>query len=508
MEVKKRSTKTKQMVMNVLEQSDSALSHEEISENLSEKIDRVTIYRILQSFYDDGKLHKIAGDNGKTYFSLCRNCSEGHHHDTHPHFRCTECNTVRCLDDEIPSYPTPVGYTVSNISTFLTGVCPKCSNMLVLFCTILFAFFISDSISAQNNGAIPDSTHILPEIMVSTGWSHLQGENVTNVEKITLKQANYQGVSLSDKLTNIAGLDNFSTGAGIGKPVIRGLSGNRIAVFSQGIRIENQQWGDEHGLGLDDNGYEQVEVIKGPASLLYGSDALGGVLYFADERFAAKNNVEAALNSEIHSNTLGLRNTGVFKMSKNRLHFNLFGGYTTHEDYTDGGGNFVPNSRFNTSDLKTTLGYTGEKFTTSLKYNFLNEKYGLTEAEEEIADYSNGRNPFSPYQHLVTHLISNNSSFYFNNDSKLQLDLGFISNGRKEFEELDNAALDMNLNTLSYAAKWYSPRWNDWEMIAGSQGLYQTNANSGEEVLIPDAATFDIGAFAMANFHYSGNGYW
>ena len=114
--------------MNVLEHSDSALSHEEISENLSEKIDRVTIYRILQSFYDDGKLHKIAGDNGKTYFSLCRNCSAEHHHDAHPHFRCTECNTVRCLNDEIPSYPAPNGYTVVSVSAFLTGICPKCSN--------------------------------------------------------------------------------------------------------------------------------------------------------------------------------------------------------------------------------------------------------------------------------------------------------------------------------------------------------------------------------------------
>ena len=75
-------------------------------------------------------------------------------------------------------------------------------------------------------------------------------------------------------------LSTISTGTGIGKPVIRGLRGNRVLVYSQGLRLENQQFGDEHGLGVDASSIESLEVIKGPASLLYGSDALGGVLYF------------------------------------------------------------------------------------------------------------------------------------------------------------------------------------------------------------------------------------
>ena len=371
------------------------------------------------------------------------------------------------------------------------------------------------------------STHELQEIVIIENTSRLQGENVMSVEKLSIKNVSVQGVSLAEKLTSIAGIGNLGTGAGIGKPVIRGLSGSRIAVFSQGIRLENQQWGDEHGLGLDENGYEQVEIIKGPASLLYGSDALGGVLYFVDERYAKNNSIEAAVNSEFNSNTLGFRNNGAFKLSKNRLHWNLFGGYTTHTDYKDGNNNFVPNSRFNTGNLKTALGYTGNKFITALKYSFLNEKYGLTETEEEEEHeieeeiYQNGRKPFMPYQNLTTHLISSENTFFFDNNSKLKIDLGYVFNNRKEFEhehdehehseeteEHEDAALNMNLHTFSYNTKWYSPRWNErWTLTAGSQGMAQSNINYGEEILIPDANTFDFGVFAMTDFYYADKAY-
>ncbi|GHU63420.1 TonB-dependent receptor [Bacteroidia bacterium] len=363
----------------------------------------------------------------------------------------------------------------------------------------------------------------LQEIVVSGSSSKLQSENVTNVAKLNLSNnTEAQGLSLSQKLVGVAGVGNLSTGAGIGKPVIRGLSGNRVAVFSQGVRIENQQWGDEHGLGLDENGYEQVEIIKGPASLLYGSDALGGVLYFSDERYAKENSTEGLLGSEYNSNTDGWRNTGAFKLSKNRFHWNTFGGYTTHEDYTDGNHDFVPNSRFHTGDFKTSLGYTGDKWMTSLKYGFLHEQYGLTEIEEDTEPITKGRQPELPYQDLTTHLISSENTRFFENNSKLKMNVGYVFNNRKEFEENDDAetryaaslqsstaALNMNLGTFSYDAKWYSPKLYDrWALTIGSQGMYQTNVNKGEEWLIPDAKTTDLGLFAASDYHYSEKSYW
>ncbi|MDR1652637.1 MAG: TonB-dependent receptor [Prevotellaceae bacterium] len=377
----------------------------------------------------------------------------------------------------------------------------------------------------------PDS-HDLQEIVVSGFSTRLQGENVLNVEKMSLLNAENQGINITEKLTKIAGLNNLSTGAGIGKPVIRGLSGNRIAVFAQGMRLENQQWGDEHGLGLGENGYETIEIVKGASSLLYGSDAIGGALHFVDERFANENSVEARLSTEYQSNTNGSINSAALKFSKNRFHANFFGGYATLRDYFDGNSVFVPNSRFNTGNFKTALGYTGTNFVSSLKYSYLREKYGLlahehheeeheAEAEEEDHEYHNGRTPELPFQDLSTHILSSENTIFLKNNAKIKVDFGWVFNNRKEFEdehhheegeheeeheaehEHNEAALNMNLHTVSYNARWYSPRWEKWSLIAGSQGMWQANKNIGEEVLIPDAQTVDAGIFAVSDFYYS-----
>ncbi|GHT12687.1 TonB-dependent receptor [Bacteroidia bacterium] len=400
------------------------------------------------------------------------------------------------------------GTTTDKTGVF--SVNTKNPGVLVQISAIGYKTFVGTLTPQPESIVYLEPSHFdLQEVVVSGNSSKLQGENVANVAKLSLaNNPETQGLSLSQKLAGVAGISNFSTGVGIGKPVIRGLSGNRIAVFSQGIRIENQQWGDEHGLGLDENGYEQVEIIKGPASLLYGSDALGGVLYFSDERYAKENSVESAIGSEYNSNTRGWRNKGAFKLSKNRFHWNAFGGYTTHEDYANGNHNLVPNSRFHTGDFKTLLGYTGNKFVSSLKYSFLNEQYGLTEMEEDAETITNGRQPELPYQDLTTHLASSENTFFFDNEAKLKFDLGYIFNNRKEFENGADAALDMNLGTLSYNVKWYSPKIQNWTLIAGSQGMYQTNKNQGEEELIPNAATTDAGIFAMADYHYSDKAYW
>ena len=352
------------------------------------------------------------------------------------------------------------------------------------------------------------SVHRIQEVIISGSASRLQGENVQNVDRLTLNNpAGAKGVSLADQLTSVPGVDNWSTGVGIGKPVIRGLSGNRVAVYSQGVRVENQQWGDEHGLGLDENGFEDVEIIKGPASLLYGNDALGGVLYFVDERYANDNSIEGALNSEYNSNTDGWRNSGAFKLSKGRFHWNAFGAYTTHRDYEDGNGERVDNSRFHTGDFKTTLGYTGDRVTSSLKYNFLNEQYGLSDTSVIVP--ANGRAPQLPYQDLTTHLVSSENTVKLGGGSKLKVVVGYIFNNRKEFEDAPVAALNMNLGTWSYDAKWFSPRLGDrWIVTAGSQGTLQTNTNHGQEVLIPDATTSGIGLFVTADDYYTQRSYW
>jgi Fe2+ or Zn2+ uptake regulation protein len=124
--MQKRNTNTKQMVMNVLFGSSSALSHEDIERQLSKKMNRVSIYRILQRFCDEGKVHKIFGENGKTYYALCNSCSSEQHNDNHLHFRCTKCETISCLDEPIVPPTLPQGYSISGITYFISGHCPNC----------------------------------------------------------------------------------------------------------------------------------------------------------------------------------------------------------------------------------------------------------------------------------------------------------------------------------------------------------------------------------------------
>ena len=358
----------------------------------------------------------------------------------------------------------------------------------------------------ENQKIALEEAHLdLDEVMISASALKLQSENVMNIAALKLNQITAP-MSLAEKLTNVPGVSQISTGGGIGKPTIRGLSGNRVAVFSQGVRIENQQWGDEHGLGLSENGYESVEIIKGPASLLYGSDALGGVIYFVDERYANDNSVESKIESKFSSNTLGFDNRAALKISKNKLHFNLFGAYNSNKDYQDGNGFFVPNSRYNTADVKTTFAYTGANFSSAIRYNFLKENYGITEVEEGNTDYKNGRKPYFVYQPLTTQIVSFDNTLFLK-DSKIKLTIGNVNNQRLEIggDSLGNPqrGLGLKINTASYNLKYYAPTYKNWEFIVGSQGMFQQNKNISEDILIPNATTFDVGFFGNASLHYS-----
>jgi len=362
------------------------------------------------------------------------------------------------------------------------------------------------------NIALFPSAIEMEEVIVSTPFHKLQRENVMKVEQAKVETMKKMGaLTLSDGITNIAGVESVSTGVGIGKPVIRGLSSNRVLVYSQSIRLENQQFGDEHGLGVSAAGVESVEVIKGPASLLYGSDALGGVLYLNPEQFAGMNSNSGDININYFTNTNGIDANAGLKTSGEKFKFLIRGAYLSHADYKGGDNLRVTNSRFNEFDLKTALGYQFSKFKTELRYNLNSANLGIP---EEIGIQNLDRIPIFPYQKINSHILSSKSDLFFNNSS-LRLTLGYIFNNRKEFEEEEDAieipaaglpnlkpALDMNLSTFSYNIQYSLPDLGRWQTIAGIQGMHQTNKNFGEEVLIPNAITSDIGVLTTSHVHF------
>ena len=343
----------------------------------------------------------------------------------------------------------------------------------------------------------------MDEVIVSTAFNKIQSQNVMKVEHSSIKELQQKGTStLIEGLATIPGVSQVSTGTSIGKPVIRGLSGNRVLVYSQGVRIENQQFGDEHGLGLNDAGIESVEVIKGPASLLYGSDALGGVLYFNPEKFANAGTFTTNFSQKFFSNTLGSNSSLGLKTSTENWKFLARGTYNTHSDYKIAKGDRVTNTRYNETDFKTGIGYSNSKFSSVFRYNYNDLDLGIP--EEGIAEQTTNKKTEYPKQGVFNHLLSLNNVFFFEK-SKLDVDLGYISNDRSEFEDSEVAILHMKLNTFNYDAKYYLPKLGKFESIVGIQGMHQTNKNSGEEYLIPDATTNDFGFFGTGNYEWKSN---
>lgn len=350
----------------------------------------------------------------------------------------------------------------------------------------------------------------MDEVIVSAPFSKLQSENVMKIESRTLTSLQRQGApTLAQSLTRIPGVSEVSTGNGIGKPVIRGLSGNRVLVYTQGVRLENQQWGQEHGLGLNDSGIESVEVIKGPASLLYGSDALGGVLYINPEKFAFQNETQVNAGQTFFSNTLGSNTSLGVKTSNDQFKLLLRGGYNTHSDYKIPEGDRVTNTRYREVDFKGGLGLNLDNFVTELRYNYTKSDIGIP---EEIGEQSSSKNLLLPYQDLTTHILSLHNHFFLNR-SKFEVNLGYINNIRKEYEdehghdehgEVDDApfeaALFMDLKTFTYDVKYHLPSSERFETIAGVQGMWQSNENYGAEILIPDAITNDVGFLVNSSF--------
>lgn len=123
--IKRRQTPSKKKVYEFFQAQPHAMSHDMIEEGLKGEMDRVTIYRILKSFEEDGLIHKIVGEGNKSYYALCHNCTSHHAHN-HLHFQCTNCHKVECIHHEIV-VPVPSGYQLTGLQLTATGICADCT---------------------------------------------------------------------------------------------------------------------------------------------------------------------------------------------------------------------------------------------------------------------------------------------------------------------------------------------------------------------------------------------
>nr|WP_319400285.1 TonB-dependent receptor [uncultured Carboxylicivirga sp.] len=346
------------------------------------------------------------------------------------------------------------------------------------------------------------------EVVVSAGFSDTQHKNAISVDFLDNKQINATtAISSNQLLSKFPGIDVASGSPAESQPVIRGLSGTNILMLNNGIRLENYQFSRHHPFIVDEYGTERIEVIKGPASLLYGSDAVGGVINFIKELPAPTDEMEADFRTRYFSNTSGFNTTLGVKQSSDHFQWGVRGVSKSHGDYHDGNNNTIPNSRYTSNALKTFVGYNFKNGSTKFYYDYTKDNIGLTIAGVDTLKLGDTNTPDVFYQDLANHFLSSKTTLFIGN-LKLNANLGYQINKRKEIEMVtrdDNGiAINSELNTFNYELKAQSDLSEKLKSIFGLQGMYRKNTNhEAEGKIIPDANLFDLSGFGF--FQYTAN---
>lgn len=318
------------------------------------------------------------------------------------------------------------------------------------------------------------------------------------------------GTGLLDAVAKVPGVSIITTGPAIAKPSIRGLGYNRVVTLNDGVRQEGQQWGDEHGIEIDEYSAQKIEILRGPASLMYGSDATGGVLNIQTNIPVPDNTVKANLSGSLNNNNHMQGGYANVAGNINGFNWNAYGSLKSAGDYNNKYDGSVLNSRFSEKNVGGYLGINKQWGYTHLVFSNFDQHVGLVEGERddeghfvldgyEAGDKQlDGRNPLIPSQRIQHFKIALDNNFTFDNGSRITALVGFQRNQRKEFGDIDNPNVPeayFDLKTINYSAAYHWPVMNGWKTSLGVNGMRQQNENRAEEALIPDYQLFDIGAY-------------
>lgn len=342
-------------------------------------------------------------------------------------------------------------------------------------------------------------------VVISGGKHSSQHENAIKIEAINSRDLTLTGTpSFIGSITQIPGVSNISKGGGVATPVIRGLSTSNILFLHNGIRLENYQFSENHPYLADEFGVGQVEVIKGPASLLYGSDAIGGVINSIPESPANVGNIAGDAGLQYFTNTKGMAGTVGVKASSEKLSWGLRGSLKSHEDYLDGENNFIPNTRFNGNSLKAFASYNVRKAIYRINYEFQGLKAGLCNEESVNLVAENSRKNKVWYQDLNNHLIISKNTFFLTH-YKLMINVSYQLNNRKLIgPEPDSGPLlvNMNLQTFNLDIRNIFSRSEKSEYTIAIQGMSQVNRNyEAINRILPDYRMSDFALFGMAQYN-------
>jgi iron complex outermembrane receptor protein len=312
-----------------------------------------------------------------------------------------------------------------------------------------------------------------------------------NVSVLKVEEMRKSGnFNLTDMMAKIPGVTMLSTGVAIAKPVIRGSFGNRVVVLLNGLKFDNQQWQEEHGLGLTDLGIGTVEIVKGPLSVLFGSEAIGGVVNIIDE-VPAKGIKSYSAMLKSNSNTAGgTLQLGFLKNAGHRWQtFHL--GVENNADYSDGAGNRVLNSRFDGYAAKFSAGFKKANWESVNAFSSSFNRFGFIFPDVYsliTPDARWCRNLNTNPNHMVLlNIASSRNVIQLKNRGNLNVNVGVQSNERMENEGGGQISLNMHLLTFQYLIKYEKRLTNRTDATLSHLTVLENNKNYGGRKIVPDA---------------------
>ena len=306
--------------------------------------------------------------------------------------------------------------------------------------------------------------------------------------------------NLIDAIAHQPGVSQITTGGGISKPVIRGLGYNRIVTVNDGIRQEGQQWGDEHGIEVDAQSVHSVEILKGPATLMYGSDAMAGVLVLHETPVMPQGTMALNVGTEYQTKNRLWDYTVDFAGNQQGWVWNWRWSEKDAGEYKNKVDGRVPGSQFHERALTGMMGVNRGWGYSHLKLSYYHLKPGLIEGERN--EDTGVLQPSEAFQKIGHYKAVLDNSFLIG-DGSLKAVVGYQQNRRREYENADELGLDFRLHTVNYDVHYLQATNSDWQYAAGLSGMWQYSENLGEEYLIPSYRLFDIGAFASVTRHFN-----